>query len=261
MVSFGITSNISLPVRIGPDQRSEMLSQLLFGEIFKITLSIGGWCKIQTETDNYSGWVMSSAIQIISEEDYNSYLSSELYILRSLTKAFTGNSGSEGVFLLPGSSIFGLNKENGEFSLGLKRYTLENIYEKEYKNTREAILYTASYFLEAPYLWGGRSLFGIDCSGLTQVSFKINGIKIRRDASQQAEEGSQVHFLNESKPGDLAFFDNEKGLISHVGILLGNDRIIHASGKVRIDKIDYQGIVNTESKKYTHKLRLIKAIL
>jgi len=116
-------------------------------------------------------------------------------------------------------------------------------------------------YLNAPYLWGGRSPFGIDCSGFTQVIYKLNGFKLPRDASQQATIGETLSFIEESESGDLAFFDNEEGNIIHVGIMLENNNIIHASGKVRIDKIDHQGIFNSETNTYSHRLRLIKKIL
>jgi gamma-D-glutamyl-L-lysine dipeptidyl-peptidase len=113
-------------------------------------------------------------------------------------------------------------------------------------------------WLNAPYQWGGRSVFGVDCSGFTQIIFRQLGIKLMRDAYQQAESGEMVNFISEGRCGDLAFFDNDDKKIVHTGILLGNDEIIHASGRVRIDKIDHYGIFNTEKNSYSHHLRMIK---
>ena len=120
------------------------------------------------------------------------------------------------------------------------------------------ILSLAKQYIDVPYIWGGKSKNGIDCSGFSQQVFKQFGIKLPRDAYQQAEVGEVVGFLLEAKTGDLAFFDNEEGKITHVGIMLGTDEIIHASGKVRIDKIDNQGIINAETGARTHKLRIVK---
>jgi len=124
-----------------------------------------------------------------------------------------------------------------------------------------SIIEDAMLFLNAPYLWGGKIPFGIDCSGLTQTVFKVNGIELLRDAAQQASQGETISLIDEAEPGDLVFFDNEEGLIVHVGILTEKNKIIHASGKVRIDNIDHQGIYNSDLQKYTHKLRLIKRLV
>lgn len=129
------------------------------------------------------------------------------------------------------------------------------------KATGKSIVENAYMYLNAPYLWGGRSPFGIDCSGLSQMAFRLSGINIKRDAWMQAESGENVHLLDESQEGDLAFFDNEEGRITHVGIMVSKNRIIHASGQVRIDAIDHQGIFNLDTKKYSHRLRLLKRII
>jgi cell wall-associated NlpC family hydrolase len=119
----------------------------------------------------------------------------------------------------------------------------------------------AESFVNSPYLWGGRSPYGIDCSGLIQVIFKMIGEKLPRDASQQVTRGETVNFMNLTQVGDLAFFDDEEGNIVHVGMILPENRIVHSSGFVKIDRIDQQGIYNIETKRYSHKLRVIKRIL
>ena len=116
-------------------------------------------------------------------------------------------------------------------------------------------------YLNSPYLWGGKTPFGIDCSGMVQMVYRLNGYQIQRDASQQAMEGEALSFIEESEPGDLAFFDNEEGRIIHVGIIMEDNHIIHAHGKVRIDRLDHLGIYNVDTKRHTHKLRVIKKII
>jgi gamma-D-glutamyl-L-lysine dipeptidyl-peptidase len=127
--------------------------------------------------------------------------------------------------------------------------------------TPELIIKFARRYLYAPYLWGGKSPFGIDCSGFTQVVFRMAGVRLRRDASQQAEQGRLVDFVDQTQAGDLAFFENDKGKIVHVGIVMEGNQIIHAAGQVRIDRLDHQGIYNEERRLYSHKLRIIKRFL
>ena len=102
---------------------------------------------------------------------------------------------------------------------------------------------------------------GLDCSGFTQAVFRLNGISLPRDASQQSGIGQVINLVTEALPGDLAFFDNDEGMITHVGLILDSTSIIHASGKVRIDALDHQGIYNVETNKYSHRLRLIRRIM
>lgn len=113
-------------------------------------------------------------------------------------------------------------------------------------------------YKDTPYLWGGRSQWGIDCSGFSQLIYSCFDLSLPRDAYQQAEMGQTVDFVSEIRVGDLAFFDNAEGRITHVGIMLDRDTIIHASAKVRVDRMDTEGIFNAEQNRYTHKLRIVK---
>ena len=143
----------------------------------------------------------------------------------------------------------------------LHKFFEGNVASLKQKKTAHDIISTAYLFLHAPYLWGGKSPFGIDCSGFTQLVYKLNGYKLPRDAYQQVELGMPLSFVEEAEAGDLAFFDNEEGKIVHVGILLGDNRIIHASGCVKTDPFDHYGIFSAERGGYTHNLRVIKNIL
>ena len=162
------------------------------------------------------------------------------------------------ILIMPGSTLPGLKPETGEFMIGERLFRVKGEVEKKTSLTSpHGIESTALSFLNAPYLWGGRSLFGIDCSGFAQVVYKICGIPLPRDANQQVEMGSAVNFVSESVPGDLAFFGESEEDITHVGIILDGGRIIHSSGKVRIDKFDHQGIFVRETGSYSHSLRVI----
>jgi cell wall-associated NlpC family hydrolase len=146
------------------------------------------------------------------------------------------------------------------FSINQKRFQLLNSNPFQAECSPQVIIKNAELLLNTPYLWGGRSVLGMDCSGFTQLVFKACGLRLYRDAYQQATQGSIIDFVEEAQAGDLAFFDNQEGSIVHTGIIMTNRQIIHASGSVRIDHLDHQGIFNSELNRYTHQLRLIKRI-
>ncbi|PLX10217.1 MAG: hypothetical protein C0594_05205 [Marinilabiliales bacterium] len=166
------------------------------------------------------------------------------------------------VFIPPGSTLPFANRKKKEFILGKEKYNFYgDLPEFNSSKLRSHIVEIAKNYLNSPYLWGGKSPYGIDCSGFTQVLYKICNIKIPRDASQQVNLGKTLNFINEAQAGDLAFFDNDEGSITHVGMYLGDGKIIHASGKVRIDTLDHQGIYNLDTRRYSHKLRVIQSII
>jgi cell wall-associated NlpC family hydrolase len=148
------------------------------------------------------------------------------------------------------------------FEVGEMSYMIQgNNFSSSRSNSRELIIEKALKYFNSPYLWGGRSPFGIDCSGFSQILYKMAGFPIPRNASEQSLIGENLSFLEESKPGDLAFFDNEEGNIIHVGIIWEKNKIIHSSGMVRIDNIDQFGIYNVDTKRYSHKLRIMRRII
>lgn len=252
---FGICNLAIIPIRKEANDRSEMVSQALFGDHFEILQSQKQWLKIKLQFDNYEGWIDSKQIKIIESEQYQLLNNAELefnsdlvaYIVDAKNSLTAITIGSVLTFL----NIDSINSEKIYFD-GLKASGIKS---------KSAIVDTAFLYLNAPYLWGGKTPFGIDCSGFTQMVYKLNGHKLLRDASQQAGQGEVLSFIEECEPGDLAFFDNEDGKIIHVGIILEQNYIIHASGKVRIDRLDHSGIYNEETNLHTHKLRILKRII
>lgn len=242
------------PMRADASHRSEMVSQQLFGEKSIIVEKIeDNWVKIKLKYDGYMGWVQQSHLSEIDEEHY-------LKVDKDLTSDWVNEVDYNGhIMMVPmGSSL-------SAFSNGKAFWRKSSVYfggkvwnPDEIKINPKLVKQVAFKFLNTSYLWGGKSVFGIDCSGYAQMVYKFLNKQLPRDAWQQAEEGEVVNFLQEAQSGDLAFFDNEEGRITHVGILLNEHEIIHSSGKVRIDKIDTQGIMNLETKLRTHKLRIIK---
>ena len=249
-MQYGICNLGIVPLRFEPSDPSEMVSQVLYGSHFKVLERRKKWSRIRIAYDKYEGWIDNKQYVIITEEAYKTIQIQPLHLSRNLIDfVVTGNDQ-----LLPiplGSSLDNL-------------HLLEHSYESQLiptKVSRDHILSTALLFLNSPYLWGGMTPFGIDCSGFTQMVYKLNGYKIRRDASQQATQGEALSFIEESEPGDLAFFDNTEGHIVHVGIIMEDHYIIHAHGKVRIDRIDHSGIYNVDTNQHTHKLRVIKKVI
>ncbi|MBD3724303.1 MAG: C40 family peptidase [Flavobacteriaceae bacterium] len=252
---FGICNLAIVPVRLEPSDRSEQVTQLLFGEHFTILEQQQKWTKIKIAYDNYEGWIDNKQYQEISEKQFNSLNESPIVLSADLIE-FISSPKNELLPISIGSSLSFLNDD----SINITNFAFEGVKtcgEKPKVN----LVKTAYMYLNAPYLWGGKTPFGIDCSGFTQMVYKLNGYKLLRDASQQATQGEALSFIEESEPGDLAFFDNEEGTIIHVGIMLENNHIIHASGKVRIDFLDHLGIYNAETNRHTHKLRVIKKII
>ncbi len=259
-MKFGISDISIIPVRKDPSERSEMVSQILFGEHFQVLEKRSKWCKIITTHDNYEGWIDRKMCNFVSEEQYNTANNSKSPITNELINILT-ESNNDTTVVTSGSSLPFYSILGKTLELNDKKFTFHGENPIVNDDIRANILKLSYNYINAPYLWGGRTPFGIDCSGYSQILYKINGINIPRDASQQVNMGETVNFIMDAKPGDLAFFDNDDGNITHVGILLGNGEIIHASGKVRVDIIDHQGIYNKELKQYTHKLRVIKDII
>lgn len=244
------------PLRKEPSDRAEIVSQLLFGNRIRVIEQTEKWWLVQNFDDGYEGWMdfkqlaKLSEVQFADERSY-SYLAPAMVnntLIATNGTAYYIAAGSPLPFYADGFCYLGEEKFETKFEPLLPNS----------QNIGSEIEKTAKFFENAPYLWGGRTLFGIDCSGFVQTVYKLHGIQLKRDASQQAEQGELVDFLASATTGDLAFFDNEEGRITHVGLMLGNDKIIHAAGRVRIDPIDNQGIYNAELGRYTHKLRIVK---
>lgn len=241
------------PLRAEASHKSEMTSQLLFGEAVEV-LKKGeeNWILIRCLYDDYMGWVTRSHITEIPEP------------VAKQTCHMASDRSNEIIFHdqpmhIPfGSELRGIKNGQAEWGKYSWSFKGNHIDPMNTQKNEKTIIRLTHHFLNTPYLWGGRSIFGIDCSGFSQIIYKSLGIWLLRDAYQQATQGAGIGFLQEAKCGDLAFFDDQEGRITHVGILLSEHEIIHSSGKVRIDKIDSRGIVNTDTQERTHQLRLIK---
>ncbi|AWI26409.1 C40 family peptidase [Flavobacterium pallidum] len=252
---YGICNLAIIPMRAESSDKSEIVSQVLFGEHFEVLEQHKQWARIRLYFDNYEGWIDVKQYQPVNKNDYKQLCEDTLVMNADLIEYVT----SEKNLLMPiplGASLSFLNYTD----INTSEFIFEGMKTSGVK-PKSDLVNTAFMYLHAPYLWGGKTPFGIDCSGFTQMVYKLNGYKLLRDASQQATQGEALSFIEESEPGDLAFFDNEEGNIIHVGIIMKDNYIIHASGKVRIDRLDHLGIYNAETNRHTHKLRVIKKVI
>ena len=261
----GVANLSVIPMRAEPSERAEMVSQLLFGDAYSVVDENDNWLKISTCDCKYEGWINRKNHNPLHEKDVEDYLNAPKYVVRDYL-LFIRTFESNIAFPIFIGSSFPYPKD-GILILGSSIFIMELPKEEEFKpvagysEKQVRLMQFAARYLQSPYLWGGRTPAGIDCSGFTQIVYKSIGITLPRDASQQVLCGTTVDFVQEARTGDLAFFQNEAGYIVHVGLVCDHGRILHSSGRVRIDTLDDTGIYSAEYKKYTHNLRIIKRLI
>lgn len=249
-MKYGLCNLSLVAVRNEASDSSEMVTQLLYGDYFKVIDTRKSWVKIRIASDQYEGWIDNKQFLEIDADTYYT-LNEQSSKTTSDLMEFVSNELDQLIAIPLGSNLNAVSvlnhKHDGNYFEG--------------KLPKGKLIQHALLYLNCPYLWGGKTPFGIDCSGFTQMVYKLNGVFLKRDAKDQATQGETLSFIEESEPGDLAFFDNSEGVITHVGIIMSDNYIIHAHGKVRIDRLDHSGIFNIETKRHSHKLRVIKRIL
>ena len=254
-----------IPVRSAPSECVEMVTQILFGEAYDVLRVDGRWAEILTCDDNYPGWIDYKLIGNLSEDEVNRWLSAKPVVVPPPFLRVRRHDDPALTLLTPGSTIRGavfgqglMPSIDSTFTLGGHAYGFDAYTFSECGELTDPVE-CATMLLGAPYLWGGRSVLGIDCSGLVQTAYKICGTQLPRDASQMIKLGTMVE-IEDAQRNDLAFFVNDAGRVCHVGLCMGDGRIIHSSGSVRIDSLDSEGVFNAERNMYTHKLLCIKRV-
>ncbi len=251
-MEYGYCSTTLIPCRAEASDKSELINQLLFGETYKVLEETEKWIRLETYQDHYQGWIDRKLHSPLSQEELEVFnKSAKVVIHQSFTGAFHKSTGTT-VILSHGAII--PTPVSGKFIIGSNEYTID-----EQLPLNQDLSAYSQQFLNAPYLWGGKSVFGADCSGFTQVIYRAFNKWLPRDAYQQAELGTEIQ-LADVQAGDLAYFGKPDGKITHVGICLADGKIIHCSGRCRIDSLDAKGIFNTETNEYSHDLRIIKRL-
>lgn len=257
-MTYAICPVSTAPVRNTSSHKSEMISQLLFGELVEVLEFKGRqWVKVRCCDDNFVGWVASNQIEIITPSEYEAFSENFAFVFDFFHPA---HANSHFLPMMIGCRL--PNFDGIQFTIGENTFNFSGraVFPQDAKRDPEILVKLAKMYLNVPFLWGGRSAMGIDAAGFVQVVCRMSGMQLPREADEQIYSGENVEFIDQSLPGDLAFFENTRGRITHVGIILKDKQVIHAYGKVRIDNIDHYGIFNHELKRYTHKLRLIKRV-
>lgn len=253
-----------VPVRIVPKHKAEMVTQVLFGDLLRLVQKQGEWYKIRAFDDNYEGWVANTMIEPISD----SFLSKDdhfKFVADATAPVNVVRGGQHSQITLVKGARFPVipYRENDQelfLKIGKTAFRVQERYLIDpLPATIDAMALTAKAYLNAPYLWGGKTPFGVDCSGFMQMLFRQHGISLPRDSYQQVEVGRNMAFADR-RPGDVAFFTEGSPRISHVGFLLDRDTIIHGSGRVRIDALTEEGILNSETDQYTHKFAAMRRV-
>jgi gamma-D-glutamyl-L-lysine dipeptidyl-peptidase len=264
----GICLQSLIPVRAEPSHKSELVTQVLFGELYHVAEKENAWYKIKLLLDGYEGWIDKKQADLLDEAEFLRLSGSKTSVTIDLVQLLSNESTPTMIPVLLGSSLPAFSESR--IRIGEEVYVYEGLVSRSMLDgtmirpnnaeIAQQLIADAMLYINTPYMWGGRSPFGIDCSGLIQMVHKLQGVYLQRDAAQQATQGEAISLLAEAKPGDLAFFDDNDGNITHVGMLIDQHRIIHCSGKVKIDTLDHHGIYDTKLQNYTHKLRLIRRI-
>lgn len=254
-MKYGISEIATIPVRKEPAEASEMLTQVLFGETFKILEEIPRWIRIRLDYDGQEGWIDWKMATLVSELWYKQSLTAPSAVVAERICTVTTKQ-EEVIPVSFGASLPFFDLKKKTFQIGDKHYNLNGkiFVHQDKLSFREELAALACSLRGASYLWGGKGAMALDCSGFTQILYKTIGIRLLRNAREQITQGKAIASLDATLPGDLVFFNHDGGNVSHVGMVLSANKVIHCSGIVRVDRLDTKGIFNADRDEYSHEL-------
>lgn len=262
MMILGITTAGIVPLRREKSERSVLASQALFGEMVEVLREEGRWCRVRMLHDGTEGWMRKDGFVGVDEEFVRCSMDGVPFVTRDMFSIVMRDGDWVGQLVPAGSVLPLYERTTGCFRVGDDTYRLVgSLPVVGTGNARESIARYALMYYNAPYVTGGRSPRGIDNTGLVQMAYRLAGVCVPRQLASLAAGGQTLSFLEEALPGDVVLFGDESGAVTHAGLLWEAGRVIHASGRVRVDKIDHHGIFNETTKRYTHALKLIKRFL
>lgn len=256
-MNHGVCLLATIAMRAEPSHRSELVNQLIFGDLYEVLETKGEWLFICLQHDGYKGWINANQANFIDSEEFETLKHAPYVLSADLVHLLKNRTTGASLMIGAGCKLYFFDNQSASIAGMVFEYLGQVIIPKQ---SVRALMDNASLFLDVPYFWGGRTPMGIDCSGLMQLVFLMSGFELPRDASQQALIGEDLHLVSQAKPGDLVFFGSPDKAISHVGMVVDEGQLIHAFGKVRIDPVDHLGIFNKELNRYTHYTRLVKRV-
>ena len=256
-MNHGVCLLATIAMRAEPSHRSELVNQLIFGDLYEVLETKGEWLLICLQHDGYKGWINANQANFIDSEEFETLKHAPYVLSADLVHLLKNRTTGASLMIGAGCKLYFFDNQSASIAGMVFEYLGQVIIPKQ---SVRALMDNASLFLDVPYFWGGRTPMGIDCSGLMQLVFLMSGFELPRDASQQALIGEDLHLVSQAKPGDLVFFGSPDKAISHVGMVVDEGQLIHAFGKVRIDPVDHLGIFNKELNRYTHYTRLVKRV-
>ncbi|THH41349.1 C40 family peptidase [Neolewinella litorea] len=241
-----------------PSAGAPWVSQLLLGEVVQVLEPGERYSRVVTPEEELEGYVLTDQLVTVDEATYRRQLDCPAFALELFCPVFSDNFGMPVTFgaRLPAYDGIQLLHAGQRF-----RYSGQALLSENLTADADMMLRLARKWLFTPELRGGRTPTGIGSSELVQLVARLVGLRLPRAAADMSSMGRPVDFVVQCQPADLAFFDDGRGRIEHVGLILPDSQVLHVSGRVRVDPLDHFGIFDREGRRYSHRLRIVRRFL